>query len=1153
MKARFTRNTRNTRITLINRITRNTPVDLNHRKSQPIAAMSYRAFYSIFAFVATFFLAVITEAGDCGGLAFSLTNQTQPAISGRVWSPVRNLKPSERRMAPKTSTPRNRREIFESHGLKVRAFIAPSSVEELATRVRNTAGPISILGGGFSMGGQVATRGGLVIDMSNLNRISELDVENQRVVVQTGISWRQLQEVIDRHGLAVKIMQSYADFTVGGSISVNVHGRYIGFGPMSESVRWIKVLTADGRVQKASRTENSDLFHAAVGGYGAVGVIVEAELDLVPNVKLKREFKEFTRPQGGSLKAAVEQLVEHFKTEVIADPNSQLANADIYPGFQRTRLITYKKTDSPLTESDHFQTELTGIRALLRATLHSAEQLFDWVKWVRESVYEPRQLAMNHVVTRNWEASAHVSELRSLTDMFPIFKKVFGFSRRRSFLQEYFIPVDRLPEFVERMERVFTKHNVNFSNISIRHVPRSEDSILNWAAKDSAALVIYYNQPFFQGEQRSLEVGREWTQEMIEEVLAVGGSYYLPYHLHPRLDQFRRAYPRWAEFARVRKKFDPTGKFSNLFLERYISHKPTYYLRDSYSSLTGTQQVYDFFKHVFGIVPPKEHAAIIESEIRRLKARGVDPSDANLYESLTHRLRSDGPGLVAKLARSAVSLRSQQMLMGQQAAQLLSSTGKTQFEGYLEVGSPGRYFHAIRSQPGIEIKGTKWVTDEVKPSFGPEAALERTGGRGLRRFLNSVVPFRFYPLANYEPIVQEKIKDGSIDLATIFIGLHHAPPERLRPYIASIFKAMRPGGRLILRDHDANNPDLLRIAHVAHITFNAALGIPYDLELNDVRNFQPIEYWVDALEASGFKLLAREGLLQEGDPTRNMLLVFERQHAEVEKKTPVSAPGDPNRLLTRDALKSLPGYIRPGNNTILLGAEWTWVYIWKAWANYQGRDVWFNFPYMKYWEMYKQHRDRLVEYAKSKSGSNPNFDSEMRKLIGFLNVVNYPIMALYEKGASLVRRISAEDRPPTHTGLVVKGVSTQQLSLLPQGLLADMQQMTDEMTYIVTQRQRPFTDAILALAENENVEFLEVAGNETLSVLLRSSSPEVPSALRSGFESIEVVNSFSMPSSAHTIEFEPHHHSILIHARELGRMIRALKETGVEIVQVYDN
>ncbi|MFY9477864.1 MAG: hypothetical protein WAQ08_09435 [Aquabacterium sp.] len=45
--------------------------------------------------------------------------------------------------------------------------------------------------------------------------------------------WRDLQDVIDPHNLAIKTMQSDANFTVGDAVSVNAHGRYVGNGPVA--------------------------------------------------------------------------------------------------------------------------------------------------------------------------------------------------------------------------------------------------------------------------------------------------------------------------------------------------------------------------------------------------------------------------------------------------------------------------------------------------------------------------------------------------------------------------------------------------------------------------------------------------------------------------------------------------------------------------------------------------------------------------------------------------------------------------------------------------------------------------------------------------------------------------------------------------------
>src|SRR4029077_10710298 len=124
--------------------------------------------------------------------------------------------------------------------ITVSAIIEPTTLDEIVKAVASHPGPISIGGGRYSMGGQTATDGALQIDMRKFNRILAFDSAARTITVQPGIRWRQIQERIDPANLSVKIMQTYSNFTVGGSLSVNVHGRYIGQGPLILSVRSLK-------------------------------------------------------------------------------------------------------------------------------------------------------------------------------------------------------------------------------------------------------------------------------------------------------------------------------------------------------------------------------------------------------------------------------------------------------------------------------------------------------------------------------------------------------------------------------------------------------------------------------------------------------------------------------------------------------------------------------------------------------------------------------------------------------------------------------------------------------------------------------------------------------------------------------------------------
>ena len=75
-------------------------------------------------------------------------------------------------------------------------------------------------------------------------------------------------------------MQSTDIFTVGGSIAVNAHGMDHRAGSVARTIRAMRVMLPDGTIQTASPTENTELFHLVIGGYGLFGIVLNATLEI---------------------------------------------------------------------------------------------------------------------------------------------------------------------------------------------------------------------------------------------------------------------------------------------------------------------------------------------------------------------------------------------------------------------------------------------------------------------------------------------------------------------------------------------------------------------------------------------------------------------------------------------------------------------------------------------------------------------------------------------------------------------------------------------------------------------------------------------------------------------------------------------------------
>ena len=88
-------------------------------------------------------------------------------------------------------------DITQLNPIKVDLVVAPQSVEEISALIRNSTGPISIGGGRNSQGGQTATENCLQLDMRSFKKVLALDPIRKTITVQAGITWREVQEVID--------------------------------------------------------------------------------------------------------------------------------------------------------------------------------------------------------------------------------------------------------------------------------------------------------------------------------------------------------------------------------------------------------------------------------------------------------------------------------------------------------------------------------------------------------------------------------------------------------------------------------------------------------------------------------------------------------------------------------------------------------------------------------------------------------------------------------------------------------------------------------------------------------------------------------------------------------------------------------------------
>lgn len=298
---------------------------------------------------------------------------------------------------------------------------------------------VTAAGHRHSMGGQSFYPGGLVLDMMPFNKMT-LDTEHKVLHVQAGATWEQVQYFLDSRGLSVKAMQSINIFSVGGTLSVNAHGIAQDPGPVAPTVKSMRVMLDNGEIKTLSPTQNSDLFRRVLGGYGLFGVILDADIEVVDNEVYSRhteymDYKTFPR----------------YYQEHIAD-NRDIglfyARLSIAPGsyLTQTAVHTYVKTAFhgviPALHPDEYT-------ALERFVINFSKTggFGRWLRWVLEKHLEPH---IDDCLTRNQAMNGkEVCLVSRNQEMFDSMGYLQNRLHDTDILQEYFIPRQQMPEFVD--------------------------------------------------------------------------------------------------------------------------------------------------------------------------------------------------------------------------------------------------------------------------------------------------------------------------------------------------------------------------------------------------------------------------------------------------------------------------------------------------------------------------------------------------------------------------------------------------------------------------------------------------------------------------------------------------------------------------------
>lgn len=419
-----------------------------------------------------------------------------------------------------------------------------ASIRTELADARSNGRPVNAGAARHSMGGQAIPRDGHAITFEN--GLVEPDTENKRMRAHAGARWSDVIATADPIGLGPRVMQSNNDFGIAATFCVNAHGWPVKEGPMGSTVRSFEMVLPDGDLVTCSRTENADLFGMTMGGYGLTGIITQMDVELAQNQRLVPTYLEIP--------------AEEFGTRFIA----ALADSEVTMAYGRLSvdraqfmstalMITYRPSDD---QTDLPPASGSGGAAKIASRIYRAQlgnERMKRVRWWFEADLATK--LANGPATRN---SLINEPVVTLDDRNP---------DRTDILHEYFVSPDRFAEFVALCRVVIPGSYQEFLNVTLRFVDNDPDSWLAYATSPRIAAVMSFSQEMTARAEADMQ---RMTEELIDGVIAIGGTYYLPYRPHARQDQLAKAYGRASEFAAAKRGIDPDLLLRNNLWDSYL-------------------------------------------------------------------------------------------------------------------------------------------------------------------------------------------------------------------------------------------------------------------------------------------------------------------------------------------------------------------------------------------------------------------------------------------------------------------------------------------------------------------------------------------------------------------------------------------------------
>ncbi len=409
-------------------------------------------------------------------------------------------------------------------------FAQPRTEQEIVDLIKSATG-IRAFGAGHSFNsGPVADH--TLISLDRYSGLISIDKVNKVVTAKGGTRVRDVSRMLFENGLAIGALPSHDAQSIGGIISTDVHGTGRDWGFVSQHVLSIKLVDGKGDVHVLKPED--ELFKAAIGGIGGVGIIIEVTLQVVDRFNLRQKVEMSKWP---IVKQELDSLLKkHVHMSLY-----------LFPFSDRCQINSW----NPTTDDRSFLSTLREYLAISVDALLAA-----WfANLLSYSGLLPRLSNFTHGLKRG-------------TNL--VMESYQGFNRTIYHLHqelEFAVPYERTIEVCERFiklyEEMYAHQKLPYTLFEVRFTPAYHDRTLIGPGRERQTMWL----DLLANDSHGFEEYFAASEELMREVDA-----------RPHPGKFNETFTRadlqlmhkekFTQFIELVMKHDPDRKFKNEFTRR---------------------------------------------------------------------------------------------------------------------------------------------------------------------------------------------------------------------------------------------------------------------------------------------------------------------------------------------------------------------------------------------------------------------------------------------------------------------------------------------------------------------------------------------------------------------------------------------------------